>query len=140
MALSAVRRTSWPAKFAARVYAQYVLPALTFGLEVCSLPAVGLDRLQKIQNEYCRDVLRAPRHAHLLTMHNELGLRKIQDVVDANTLNFYNKFKFTFDIDARFALIKIYNFFALLQIYDVMPAAAGPCTYYDPVFRTPHVI
>ena len=33
-----------------------------------------------------------------------------------------NKFKFTFDIDARFALIKIYNFFALLQIYDVARA------------------
>lgn len=26
-------------------------------------------------------------------MHNELGLRKIQDVVDANTLNFYNHCK-----------------------------------------------
>ena len=47
---------------------------------------------------------------------------------------FINKFKFTFDIDARFALTKIYNFFALLQIYDVMPAAAGR-SIRDPFFR-----
>ena len=86
-----MKKTSFPAKFAQRIWPTYCQTALTFGLEICSIPRVTLDKLQKIQNEMCRAVLRAPRHAHIAVMHNELGIRTLRDIIDTNTVNYFNR-------------------------------------------------